>query len=80
MSIGSEPSRSVNENAALAEAQSAVNGLKKLRNIHIGNSAEHWDLIENGNAPTASTARNDGGVSLLALQRSSADLKNFKRT
>lgn len=68
--LGEERNRSANESAALADAEGVITGMKKLQDVVVTNfvSSSKWDLIDNGSAPTPATARNPGGVSVLATQ------------
>jgi hypothetical protein len=70
-----EPRRSANEAAAVADAEGVLRALRRVGvPVFITNTATHWDLVENGSAPTPDRARNPGGVSALALQTARSKL------
>lgn len=69
MAIGEEPMRGANEAAVLEDMESVLQGYTKLgRSLVVQNFSENWDRVDNGSAPTPDTARNPGGVSILAVQ------------
>lgn len=78
--IGVEHNRPANQAAARADVEGAIQGMKKLRDVFMTNTVGggKWDLIEYGSAPTPATARNPGGVSLLAMQTARSKLEHFK--
>jgi len=79
MPIGSEPNRSINEQAALAAAEASSNKTGELKDLVITNTidAEKWDLIDNGSAPTKDASRNPGGVSKIVAQSARVRLKGM---
>lgn len=69
MAIGEEPMRAANEAAVIADMESVLAGYTKLgRSLVVQNFSENWDRVDSGSAPTPDTARNPGGVSVLAVQ------------
>lgn len=78
--LGAEHNRPANQNAARADVEGAIGGMKKLKDVFMTNTVGggKWDLIEYGSAPTPQTARNPGGVSILAMQTARSKLEHFK--
>lgn len=79
MSIGSEPRRPANENAAISAARSVLS-FKKLMDVFVNNTSPHADLIDAGEAPggPGQRIRNPGGVLTLAIQATRAGRKNWR--
>ena len=80
MSLGEEPRRGINEDAAKADVERSLAGFRKLGSrIAVVNTVgdTKWDLIDSGSAPTPDMARYPGGVEILATQRAKGRLRNF---
>lgn len=80
LTMGTEDNRPANESAARGDMEGAIGAMKKLEDVFVTNlvSAQKWDLIDNGSAPSPDTARNPGGTSVLSVQSARAKLGNFK--
>lgn len=75
MPLGEEPRRADAEGVATASLESVLAGYNSLdANLVMTNNSDIWDLVDNGEAPTAQRARNQGGVSVLAEQSAKAIL------
>ena len=77
--LGPERRRGVNEQAALADAATALGAYKSLsQKVVVTNLVDDakWGLIDGGSAPKT-PARYPGGVELLGEQRAKARLKDF---
>lgn len=80
MSLGEEPRRGINEDAAKADMERTLAAFKKLGpRIAVINTVDEkkWDLVDSGSAPTPEMARYPGGVEILATQRAKGRLRNF---
>lgn len=73
-----EPRRPANESAALRDMENVLRAVNKLTPLFVTNFAQHFDLVENGSAPTPDRARNPGGVMRLAEQSARAKLEHFE--
>lgn len=80
-SLGEEPNRAENEDAAKQEMEGVLGGISdfmQMSPLVLTNHSPIWDLVDNGSAPTPERARNPGGVSILAEQAAKGKLENFK--
>lgn len=80
MSLGEEPRRGINQDAANADVERALAAYRKLgpRVVVVNTVSDaKWDLIDGGSAPTPESARYPGGVEILATQRARGRLRNF---
>jgi hypothetical protein len=78
MPLGAEPRRAGNEGAVRAELENVLS-FTRLTSLFVTNLAtEKFDLVDSGSAPTPDTARNPGGVTMLAQQSLRASSKDWK--
>lgn len=80
MPLGPEPRRYANVIASTSEMVAVAHSRKKLANFVVTNliDGEKWDLLDNGNAPTAGRSRIPGGIGMLAMQSARTFLPYFK--
>lgn len=78
MSLGSEPRRPANEAAARADMETFLGAMRKLTSVRVSNTAAHFDLVDNGSAPTGDRARNPGGVMKVSEGNAKGALEHWK--
>lgn len=78
MPLGAEPRRGANEEAARGDMESVLGGMKRLTSLRVTNTAAHFDLVDNGSAPTSDRARNPGGVMKVSEANAKGSLEHWK--